>query len=193
LVLVLVTIAVLICAGFAGADDATPPTVTPPNGDVYVGATLSPGFGMGIATGGNAQNWVTDDHKGTMECAYPAGQGWGALFITAGAPLRNIALRHTLNYSGYTSLVLDLKGAQGGETISIGVKTATDPDNGQEPKHWVKGLTADWQTVSIPLRELVDAPDGYPADRFGSLYVVCELVFGTPAETIYFRNVHYEK
>jgi hypothetical protein len=166
----------------------------PPEGQVllvYAGTTLSPGFDMGVATGGGRADWVTD-HEGYMEAAYPAGQQWGAIFLTKGPPSGDEDFRQTLDASSFNYLVLDLKGAAGGEKVALGVKTASDPDNGLEPKHPVGDLTTNWQTVSVPLAELVRAPK-YPADRFGKLYVVCELVFGRDAETIFFRNVRFEK
>jgi hypothetical protein len=129
-----------------------------------------------------------------MQCDYPAGQDWGAVFITTYPLTGDVGKRKPKDFSAYGYLVLDLKGAQGGEPVSIGVKTHTDPDNGQEPKFVVRDLTTDWTTFQIPLSDLVREPS-YPASRFNTLYIVCELVFesGTPAETVFFRNVRFEK
>jgi hypothetical protein len=127
-------------------------------------------------------------------CAdYPPGQSWGAIFITTHPLTANVADRKPKDFSAYDYLVIDLKGGEGGEEVSIGVKTHTDPDNGQEPKFVVRDLTTDWKTFQIPLSDLVREPS-YPASRFNTLYVVCELVFepGTPAETVCFRNVCFE-
>jgi|SRR5579884_796986 len=165
----------------------------PPNGDVYVGTTLSRGFDEGVDTSQHITNWVTD-HQGYQECDYPPGQQYGVVYITADTPTSVIADRQTLDYSMFRALEIDLKGAHGGETVDIGVKTATDPDNGQEPKYTVRNLTTNWQTISIPLTSFVQDPN-YPPSRLKSLYVVCELVFepGVPAETIFFRNIRYVK
>ena len=159
---------------------------------IYAGPTLSPGFDMGVNTSEGRTDWMTD-HQGFMEASYPDGQTWGAIFIVTGKVTGEMDNRETTDASGFKYLALDLKGAAGGEKVSVGIKTPTDPDNGQEPKHVAGGLTTNWQTVSIPLAGLVG--NGYPKSRFGKLYVVCELVFepGTPAETIFFRNIRFEK
>jgi hypothetical protein len=159
---------------------------------IYVGETLSEGYDMGVNTSGGITDWVTDQH-GYMQCNYPPGQDWGAVFITT-IPLTGVVGdREPKDFSAYDYLALDLKGGAGGERVSIGVKTHTDPDNGLEPKFVADNLTTDWVTYKIPLSDLVREPN-YPASRFQTLYVVCELVFepGTPAETVCFRNVQFE-
>jgi hypothetical protein len=180
------------CGGGGTSNHSNGPTPGP--ADVYDGATLSPGFDMGVNTSGGLTNWVTANPQGYMVCAYPSGQSWGSIFIVAGTVTPSGSPRTTYDYSSYNYLALDLKGASGGELVSVGVKTDTDPDNGDEPLYAVPQLTTSWQTFKIPLTSLVNALAGYPATRFSHLYVVCELVFLTgSAETIYFRNVQYEK
>jgi hypothetical protein len=159
---------------------------------VYTGDTLANGFAMGINTSGGLTNWLID-HTGYMECAYPASQAWGAVFITTYPLTSNVGQRNPIDASSYTKLALEMKGAAGGEQVSIGAKTPTDPDNGNEPKYAVGGLTTDWQDIQIPLSALVNEPN-YPATRFASLYVVCELVFeGSAARTVFIRNVRFVK
>ncbi|HLK56575.1 MAG TPA: hypothetical protein VKU00_08425 [Chthonomonadaceae bacterium] len=177
------------CGGGGGNNNSTPnPNPTPNRGIIYVGTALSSGYDMGINTSGGQTNWVTDQH-GYMDCAYPAGQQWGAIFITAGKVGNNPPT--TYDYSSYNFLVLDLKGAVGGEQASVGVKTESDPNNGQEPLFVASNLTTSWQTFKIPLSSLI-AGSTYPSSRFSHLYVVCELVFTGSPETISFRNVQYE-
>jgi hypothetical protein len=161
------------------------------SGDVCVGATLASGLDMGVNTSGGRTDWVAK-RQGFMECVYPAGQQWGAVFITVGPPTSDVSGRGTRDYSAYDSLSLELKGAAGGERVSIGVKTAADPDDGMEPKYVVSDLARDWRTVTIPLSSLV-RPPVYPGARHSRLYVVFEIVFepGTPAETVSFRNVRF--
>jgi len=159
---------------------------------VYSGSALSPGFDMGVNTSGGLTNWVTDEH-GDMNCAYPSGQQWGAVFLTVGTPTSDTSSRKTIDVSAYSYLALDLKGASGGERVSIGVKTEADPDNGLEPKYVASNLTTSWQTIKIPLTSLVSGPN-YPMSRFSHLYVVCELVFDPDLpETVFFRNVEFLK
>ena len=176
-----------------GGEEPTPPPALPTLPQVYVGPTLTEGYGMGVDTSGDRTNWVSD-RSGYMECRYPSGQDWGAVFVTVGEPTSQRSPRGRLDCSAYSYLVMELRGAAGGEQVSVGVKTDEDPDNGLEPKHEAAALTTSWETVRIPLSTLVREPT-YPASRFTRLYVVMELVFepGTPAETVLFRNIRFEQ
>jgi hypothetical protein len=178
-------------SGSGGSPNNQQPPTQPTPGPVYVGTQLSPGFNMGVSSSGGLSNWVTNEN-GFMQCAYPTGQQWGSVFITAGPPTSDTGSRLTVNESQFNYLSVDLKGANGGETVAVGVKTNTDPNNGDEPVFTVSNLTTNWQTFKIPLSSLVAAP-AYPATRFTQLYVVCELVFepGVPSETVSFRNVEF--
>jgi len=175
-----------------GGGGSGSPAQQPISGEVYVGQKLSPGLDMGVNTSEGKTDWVTD-RNGYMECRYPEGQQWGAVFITVGTPVGPGEHRQTRDYSQFQFLVLELKGGAGGERVAVGVKTDTDLDNGEEPKHLADNLSTDWATIRIPLSELVRKPY-YPADRFKRLYVVCELVFEPtfPAEVVYFRNIRFE-
>src|SRR5205823_8988213 len=67
-----------------------------------------------------------------LDCAYPDNQAWGAIFITAG--MVTASNRKTYDYSSYNFLMLDLKGAKGGEAVAVGVKTESDLDNRSEER-----------------------------------------------------------
>jgi hypothetical protein len=116
--------------------------------------------------------------------SYPSGQLWGAVFITVGPP--KPPPRSGKDLSDYQTLSLELRGANGGEVVWIGLKDNSDPDNGTETKIQVGPLTTQWQTFTFPLSDFITAD-------LTSLYVVTELVFepGTPAETIDFRHIQY--
>jgi hypothetical protein len=161
-------------------------------GDVYVSLLLAAGFDEGVNTSGKKMNWVADG-QGFMMCNYPAGEQWGAVFITVGKPTSAIAERKTVDFSSFNFMVLELKGSLGGEMVDIGIKADNDADLGLEPKHLVSNLTTDWQTFKIPLSEFTRQPD-CSASRLRRLYVVCELVFepGFPPEGVSFRNIRYE-
>src|ERR1017187_2502504 len=53
---------------------------------VLNGTQLQPGFGMGVNSSGNLTNWLSQG-SGQMQMAYPAGQSWGAVFVTVGNPV----------------------------------------------------------------------------------------------------------
>jgi len=158
------------------------PAAVPPH-PIYVGAALSPGYDMGVNTSHGRTDWVSD-MNGHICMSYPAGQDWGAVFITVGRPTNFD--RPGRDLSGYQTLALELRGGVGGEQVWVGLKDSTDPDDGRETKIRVSGLTPEWQTFTFPLSSF----DTASRDR---LYVVTEFVFetGTPAETVCFRNVQY--
>ena len=161
---------------------SAPPTAVPPH-PVYVGATLSPGYDMGVNTSHGRTGWVSD-MNGHMCMAYPQGQNWGAVFITVGRPTN--VNRPGRDLSAYHTLSLELKGSTGGERVWIGLKDNTDRDDGRETRIPVSNLAPEWRGYTFPLS------DFWTAD-LSRLYVVTEFVFepGTPAETVCFRNVQY--
>jgi len=150
---------------------------------VYMGSALAPDYDMGVATSGGLTDWVTD-MGGFMCMAYPDDQDWGAVFITVGQP--TAPPRPSQDLSGYQALSLELRGEGGGESVWVGLKDSTDPDDGTETKQQVSNLTQDWRTFTFPLSSFSTAD---PA----RLNVVTEFVFepGTPAETVCFRNIQY--
>jgi hypothetical protein len=119
-----------------------------------------------------------------MCMSYPPGQQWGAVFITVGPP--KPSQRPGKNLSMYQTLSLDLRGAESGERVWIGLKDNMDPDDGSETKILISNLTNGWQTYPIPLSSFITAD-------LTHLYVVIEFVFetGTSAETVCFRNIRY--
>jgi hypothetical protein len=151
--------------------------------NVLVGGKLTSGFDMGVASSEGRANWVTNDGA-HFRLSYPSDQTWGAVFITVGKPRQ--PPRPFRDLSAFDVLALELKGGQGGETVDIGIKSNTQPDDGSETKIPVK-LTADWQVYDLPLARFT----GVELDK---LYIVAELVFsGSEASTVFVRNVSYTK
>ncbi|MGC1378286.1 MAG: glycosyl hydrolase family 17 protein [Anaerolineales bacterium] len=150
---------------------------------IYSGERLRAGLDMGVNTSGNLSDWVTDLH-GSMMAGYPAGQSWGAIFITVGAPAIP-GQRQSLNLNRHRYLSVEMRGQTGGETVSIGIKDKDQLDDGNETKQPVV-LTADWKTYTFDLQSSFAG-----ADRT-KLYIPIEFVFkGAKAETMYFRNAQY--
>ncbi|HMZ08819.1 MAG TPA: hypothetical protein PKL78_02165 [Anaerolineales bacterium] len=150
---------------------------------IYKGTSLTQGYDMGVDTSGQLRNWVTDMHD-SMCMNYPGNQGWGAVFITFGKSVP-VDQRQTQDLSTYKTLSMELKGENGGEYLSIGLKDKTDPDDGSERKYSVT-VTNDWKAYTFPLSDF-DTADAT------QLYVVTEFVFepDTPAENVCFRNIEY--
>jgi hypothetical protein len=113
---------------------------------------------------------------------YPGGQSWAAVFITNGRA-RPTGLRSGQDLSQYRFVYVELKGSTGDQSVRIGLKDSTDPDNGTETRYTITP-PPDWQSYSFPLANF------YTADPT-SLYVMVEFVFGSDPADICFRNVMY--
>ncbi len=149
---------------------------------IYSGEFFRPGLDMGVNTSNGVTTWVTN-MQGYMRASYPAGQSWGAVFITVGTPVP-LGYRSSINLASHRYLTVEMRGQNGGETVSIGIKDKNQPDTGYETKKSV-ALTTAWKTYTFYL------PDFTGADRT-QIYVPIEFVFAGPAaQTIYFRNVQY--
>lgn len=150
---------------------------------VYVGPTLGYGYDMGVDSSGHRHDWVTD-MDGSMRLDYPAGQSWGAVFITVGEPAPQ-GRREARDLSTYDTLLVELRGENGGEVVSLGVKDTADPDDGSGTTVRLT-LTEDWQTYELPLSDFATAD-------LTRIYIPLEVVFepDVASETIYFRNVRY--
>ena len=161
-----------------------PPTTMPttPAHAIYAGSTLSPGYDMGVDTGpGRLTTWVTD--MGDHLCLnYPGGQDWGAVFLTNGPP-QPPGSRPGQNLSQYTRLYVELKSETGDQSVQIGIKDNTDPDDGTETKYTITPPAA-WQGYSFHLSDFKTADQS-------SLYVMTEFVFGSAPADICVRNLMY--
>jgi|GEM_PF-1080591 len=147
---------------------------------IFMG-NLAKGFDMGVNTSGGLTNWVTVDTS-VIEMSYPAGQTWGAVFITVGEP--TIPPRPGRDLSRFSELVLELCGGQGNETVWIGVKDNTDPDDGSEARVKIYGIGTDWEEHVLPLSQFYTA-------KFESIYVPIEFVFDGGVKTVRARNIEY--
>ncbi len=139
-------------------------------------------YDMGVDSSGQRRDWL-ETTEGAMKMAYPAGQSWGAVFITVGPPAD--PPRPWKDFSPFRTLSVELRGKNGGESVEIGIKDSSDPDDGSETKTLVSQLSSEWKTYEFLLSSF-DSAD------LGELYVVAEFVFAGPtAQTVYFRNVRY--
>jgi len=149
---------------------------------IFDGRGLAGFYDMGVDSSNRKRNWLDRTADG-MKMAYPADQAWGAVFITVGVPVD--PPRPWKDFSSFRTLSLELRGQTGGESVQIGIKDATDPDDGTETKALVSNLSTQWQTYQFPLSMFATAD-------LTRLYVVTEFVFsGSTAQTVYFRNVRF--
>lgn len=157
------------------------PTIDSNAHPVFQAGSLTSGYGMGVNSSGGLTNWLTVT-KDEMCMAYPDGQDWGAVFITVGEPKDPPPASQDL--SEYSKLLMELRGDKGGETVLVGVKDNTQPNNGSETKIRVENLTTEWTPVVFPLTDFTGAD-------ISNLYVVTEFVFENMSETVCARNIHF--
>ncbi len=141
---------------------------------------LATGFDMGINTSGGVTNWATV--KGGEIClSYPAGQKWGALFITVGKP--KATGRTGKDFSAFKKLSLELKGSAGKETVLVGIKDAANPDNGKETR-LPAVLTTAYKKFEFPLTSFKTA-------NLKTIYVPIELAFTNKPANVCVKQIQY--
>lgn len=189
----------LVTAACGGGDGARPPTgptpptqtppptttPTPPTAPVVVldaSARLSEGFELLVNTNQGRTDWLSPSGDG-LRAAYPGGQLWGFIAGVVASSSTGSG-RPNRDYSSHRTLLIDLRGANGGESVQIGIKDSTDPDDGTETRKTVT-LTTSWQPLSFPLRDFTTAD-------LTRVYLLFELVFNGPSgQTVFVRNVQY--
>lgn len=145
---------------------------------------LTEDFDMGVDTSKQKRDWLTKESD-CFKMSFPADQKWAAVFITYGEPTD--PPRRSIDLSAYRTLSIGMKGASGGETVEVGIKSNTQPDNGKEKKITVV-LTDEWQEYPFPLERFI----GNGLQDLKNLYVVTEFVYnGAKPQTVYVRNIKY--
>jgi len=152
------------------------------NRDVSSGDQLCAGYDMGVNTDLERHEWLSKA-DGCFKMAYPANQKWGSVYITIGKP--GTPPHPWKDFSGFGKISIDLKGEHGGESLEIGLKDASDGEDGTEDRVTVSGLKTDWGTYTFDLSNF------HSAD-LTRLYVVLEFVFSDIIpKTVSFRNITY--
>jgi len=168
-----------LCLLLAGAGV----TAQAPDGEILNGSELVEGFDIGINSSGGKTDWLSREPD-YLKMAFPANQSWAAMFITVGPPTD--PPRPSMDFSAFKTLSLEMRGAEGGEKVEVGIKTNTQPDNGRETKVTYT-LEPNWVTYKIPLYRFKGADPKH-------LYVVTEFVYnGRTPQTVYVRNIKYIK
>lgn len=149
------------------------------NPHIFSNGKLTSGYDMGVNSSGGRTNWaILQD--GYICMAYPPSQSWGAVFITVGKPTDYS--RPAKNISRYQMLSVELRGAHGGESVLIGLKDSTDPDDGSETKVPISDLATEWKTYQIPLSRFSTAD-------LKRIYTITEFVFENQPQTVCFRTI----
>lgn len=111
-------------------------------------------------------------HGDFLRIHYPGGKAtedenqWAAFSLTVWDTGGG---RRGRDYSGFSSLLLELRGERGGERLLVNLKDSADPDDGSQTNVELT-LSEDWQTYEIPLSEFKTADTR-------SLFVVLGLLF----------------
>jgi len=146
---------------------------------VYDGEKLTIGYDIGVDSSERMHNWFKDE-GGDFVMNYPDGQTWGAVFITVGNPNSSPQERQFKNFSNFNTLIISMKGANGGEKVDIGIKDRTNPDDGSEIKKTVT-LTNTYSEYRFALKD-------FSTVDIQNLYVVTEFVFGNNSPCRIFVN-----
>ena len=117
-----------------------------------------------------------------LNITYPGGTQWGALWL---AVLRAADERPSLDFSGFDTLLLEMKGDVGGESVLVHVKDTDDPDDGTQTNVELV-LTDDWQVYEIDL-------DRFETADLSTLTVVLGFVFAGEPQSFSIRNARYLK
>ncbi|MGA8029294.1 MAG: hypothetical protein WB992_19305 [Bryobacteraceae bacterium] len=150
---------------------------------VLVKGELQSGYNMGVDDSAQGRQWLSTDGD-HLKLSYPAGLKWGVVYITWDSPQADLKDRQFIDMSKYKSLIVEMRGGLGGETVYIGVKTNEQRDDGSETKIKTP-LIAEWKEYAFPL-------SGFRRASPARLYVVTEVVFsGKDAQTVLLRNVRY--
>src|SRR4029079_327348 len=113
--------------------------------------------------------------------AYPAGQAWGAVFLTVGAAAPP-GQRRGQDLTACSSLKVDMRRTGGSGAVAVGLKDTVMPDDGSEKTVTVP-LTSSWQTKSCALNSFTGV------DR-RRVYELIEFVFaGNQPLTVAVRNL----
>jgi len=122
----------------------------------------------------------------------PAAQQWCAMFTTDGAALSTYP-RPGLDLSAYKTMIVEFEG-DAGTTIQIGMKDATQSDDGTETKVTLP-VMSNWMAYAIPLSSFaapVSTHGGYLINLH-EIYIPCEFVFagGPQAQSVKVRTITF--
>jgi hypothetical protein len=118
----------------------------------------------------------------TLRVHYPGGAEWAALSLSK-ADLDRSAVRATGDYSMYSTLQLELKGAVEGVRVMVNLKDSDDPDDGSQTNVELV-LGAEWQTHEIKLERFETAD-------LKKLHVVLAFLFYDEPRTFFIRSARY--
>ena len=129
----------------------------------------------------NPEEWlIADFEEDEIAIRFPA-LAWGSLFLFNGTGM--IEQLRLKDFSIYTKLKLELRGAQGGEVVFIGLKDVSNPTDGSETKVELT-LTNEYKTYEIPLSSFK------PTD-ISKLFMPFSIIFEKEPAEMFIRSIEY--
>lgn len=170
--------------GACNKDTTTSPSSTSPMPIQIVdqAGAVNSGFEILVNTDLGRTDWLSKVADGLL-AAYPSSQQFGFIAAVLSGPT-TLGSRPGKDVSAFKTLQLQLRGAVGGESVDVGIKDNTDPDDGTEIKKTLI-LTSSFQSFSMPLADFSTAD-------LTRVYLLCELVFNGPTgRSVFVRDVRY--
>ena len=116
----------------------------------------------------------------SLQVTYPGGTSWGALWLAVN---RAAEERPSLDFSGFDTLLLEMKGDSGGEAVQVHIKDKDDPDDGSQTNVELV-LTDEWQVYEIDL-------DRFETADLAKLTIVLGFAFFGEPQSFSIRNARY--
>lgn len=113
----------------------------------------STGFDIRYAASGLFPNYLTKE-KDYLVMEYPANSyDWASAYFAVDALNGRV---EEMDFSAFSKIVIEMKGANGGEVIDIGMKDINDPPDGSESKIKIE-LTNEWKVYEFETEQFVTA------------------------------------
>lgn len=150
---------------------------------VLINGKKSSGFALQIVAS-NFMNNIYSYEDGYMELRYPENRvQWASPYFEVSALRGRV---QEMDFSDYSKMVVEMKGAKGGERFEIAMKDKNDPPDGTETRMAIE-LTDQWQTYEYDLSVFKTAD-------LQNINVPFGIVFqGTEGRTIQLRTIQFKK
>jgi hypothetical protein len=150
---------------------------------VLINGKKPSGFTLQIVASG-FMNHFHSYEEGYLELRYPENQvQWASPYFEVSALRGRV---QEMDFSGYSILVLEMKGEKGGERFEIAMKDKHDPPDGTESRIAME-LTDQWQTYEYDLSKFKTADLKTINVPFGIIFQ------GTQGQTIQLRTIQFKK
>ncbi|MBT8254849.1 MAG: hypothetical protein KJN68_12825 [Bacteroidia bacterium] len=150
---------------------------------ILINGKVPTGFTLRNAASGLLEDYFTNEED-CLGIEYPEKTyDWASPYFEVGALGGRV---NEMDFSGYTKLVLEMKGAVGGESFEIAMKDKNDPSDGSESRVKIE-LTDDWKTFEIETSQFKTAD-------MKNIMVPFAIIFQGPVgRKIQIRSIQFKK